>query len=111
MFWGYASKKKHQNSQKTKTGQKTHGIYKYRSEVVSLHPDLKLCVSMDDPAVLSGLTKLSLMSHENLRFIGVVSDGPERFVLTDESHRGSLYDFLESKEVDLTLDFKVIYLA
>ena len=106
--WGSTSKRKHQNSQKTERGQKTHGIYKYRNETVSLHQDPKLCIGMDDSAVLSGLTKLSLMSHENLlRFIGVVSDGPERFVLTDESPRGSLYDFLESKDVDLTLDFKI----
>ena len=106
--WGNTSKQKQLHSWKTKTGENPTGMYKYRNETVSLHPDPNLCVGMDDSTILSALTKLSLISHENLlRFVGVVLDGPGRCVLTDEATRGSLNEFLESKEVDLTLDFKI----
>ena len=106
--WENGSKKKQPHSWKTKFGQNLMGMHKCRNEIVSLYPDQSLCVGMDDPSILAALTKLSLISHENLlRFVGLVLDGPERCVLTDEASRGSLNEFLASKEVDLTLDFKI----
>ena len=96
------------HSRKNGMGPKLHGTHKCRIEIVILHPDPRLCVSMDDLSILLALTKLSLISHDNLlRLVGVVLDGPERCVLTEEASRVSLYRFLASKEVDLTLDFKI----
>ena len=106
--WQNASKQKLQQSRKNKIGQTPSTMYKCRDEIISLHPDPSLCVGMDDPTILSTLAKLSLISHENLlRFVGVVLDGPERCVLTEDVNRGSLHELLETREVDLTLDFKI----
>ena len=89
-------------------GLNPHGIHKCRNNIVILHPDASLCVSKDYPTILTALTKLSFIYHENLlRFVGVVLDGPERCVLTEAAFRGSLYRFLESRNVDLTIDFKI----
>ena len=107
-FWENTSKQKPPRSHNNGMGLTSTGIHKFRNDVVILHRDPNLCVSMDDGTILFALTKLSLISHENLlRFVGVVLDGPERCVLTDEATRGSLFRFLASKEVDLTLDFKI----
>ena len=106
--WGNTSKQKTLHSWKTKTVEKPKGMYEYRNEIVSVHPDPNLCVGMDDSTILSALTKLSLISHENLlRFVGVVLDGPIRCVLTDKPSRGSINEFLQRKDLDLTLDFKI----
>ena len=105
--WENTSKQKSLHGRQIKLGHAPTGMYKCRNEIVSLHPEPRLCVGMDDPTILSALKKLSLISHENLlRFVGVVLDGPIPCVLTDESSRGSLNEFLERKEVDLTLYFK-----
>ena len=106
--WENTAKQKPQHAQKNKIGQRSIGMYKYRNEIVIMHPDPSLCTGMDNPTILSALTKLSLISHENLlRFVGVNFDGPERCVLTDEATRGSLNELLERREVDLTQDFKI----
>ena len=92
---------------KNDTALKPTGMNKCRNKIVILHPDPILCVGMDDRTILAALTKLTLISHENLlSFVGVISDGPERCVLTGEATRCSLYEFLESREMDLTLDLK-----
>ena len=104
---GNTFKQKPQHRRKNQTGVKPPGMYKYRNEFVVLHPDPHLCVGMDHPTIVATLTKLTFISHDNLlSFVGVVLDGPERCVLTGEATRCSLYEFMESGEVDLTLDLK-----
>ena len=87
-MWENTFKQKALHIQKLKIGQNPTGRYKCRNEIARLHPYPSLCVGMDDPTILSALTRLSLISHKNLlRFVGVVLDGPECCVLTDEASR------------------------
>ena len=99
------------HSRKNEIGRRYREIYKHGNKNVNLHPSTSLCIGMDRPNILSALTNLSFISHENiLRFVGIVLDGPERCVLTDEASRGSLNELLDSQEVDLTQDIKISFL-
>ena len=92
-------------------GQRKHNVCVYRDQAVFLHVCMDLCVDMNDSDILSALTKLSSISHENiLKFVGLALDGPERCVLTDVMSRGSLYGLLGSNDMELTLDFKIALL-
>ena len=102
------SQSKQKRSRKNEIERNNCETYKHGNEKVNLHLNSSLCIGMDRAYILSALTKLSFISHENLlRFVGIVLDGPERCVLTSEIGRGSLNELLESQEVDLTLDFKI----
>ena len=101
------SQSKQKRSRKNEIERNNCETYKHGNENVNLHSNSSLCIGMDRTNILSALTKLSFISHENLlRFVGIVLDGPERCVVTNEIGRGSLNELLES-EVDLTLDFKI----
>ena len=83
-------------------------IRRYKNQNVHVHPKPKLCLGMIDSDITLALSKLVLLSHDNiLRFVGVVLDGSEKCVITNVAQKGSLYELLESGEMELTHDFKI----
>ena len=89
-------------------GNKLLDIRKYKNQKVHAHPNPRLCLDMTDSDITLALSKLILLSHDNiLRFVGVVLDCSEKCVLSNVAQKGSLYELLGNGEIELTHDFKI----
>ena len=87
---------------------KPRELYKCRRNFVKLNHFSLLGVGLGDNVISSVLSRLVMLSHENIIvFIGIVLDSPEKCVLTETAPKGTLYDLLDGSDMELTQDFKI----
>ena len=65
-----------------------------------------------DYRFLTVVAKLRSASHDNLlRFMGLVLDAPEKYIMSEMATRGTLADVLKGQDITLTKDFKLSLLS
>ena len=84
----------------------------FKDRQAMIHHCLYPFESLKEHVLLSRLVKLRSLVHENVNLItAVIPDPMHRYVVTDVSTKGSLFEILDKKLIHMTDDFKLSLLS